>query len=143
MFLHRLINETPDGLFTDHINGDKLDNRRSNLRTVTLAENNMNMGKKSSNQSPYVGVSWWKRDRNWKAAVRYGEKNHNLGYYDTPEQAALVYNYYARKYRGEYARLNEILGRALSCGKVVVAAGSDGKGGGEGGGDDAAVCLAR
>ncbi len=35
------------------------------------------------------------------------------------------------------------LGRALSCGKVVVAAGSDGKGGGEGGGDDAAVCLAR
>jgi len=108
VFLHRLINETPDGLFTDHINGDKLDNRRSNLRTVTLAQNNMNMGKKLSNQAPYLGVSWWKRDNNWKAAIRYDDKNHNLGYYDTPEHAALVYNYYARKYRGEYARLNEI-----------------------------------
>src|SRR6185312_11253601 len=46
-YMHRLINETSDGMMTDHINRDKQDNRKSNLRTVTASQNQENIGYKA------------------------------------------------------------------------------------------------
>ena len=75
--LHRLINKTPEGYVTDHINNDKLDNRRKNLRTVTQKENMRNM----TNQ----GKGYWyqKQNKNWVVEV-YGI---HRGCFNTEEEA--------------------------------------------------------
>lgn len=108
ILMHRLVNNTPKGLFTDHINGNKLDNRRENLRTVDLTQSAWNVGKKPYNTSGYIGVAWWKRDCKWTAQIMYGRRMHRVGYFDTKEQAALAFNVVARELKGEYARLNTV-----------------------------------
>ncbi|MMZ67947.1 hypothetical protein D1872_305870 [compost metagenome] len=51
VLMHRLILDAPPGLVTDHINHDKLDNRKANLRLCTRHENNRNMPLRSNNKS--------------------------------------------------------------------------------------------
>src|SRR5260221_205877 len=58
VWMHRVINNTPAGRDTDHINRDRLDNRRSNLRTATFSQNSMNKGLSKSNTSGIKGISW-------------------------------------------------------------------------------------
>lgn len=60
VFMHRVIAETPIGLETDHANGDKLDNRRCNLRVATMAENQRNRPAYRNNKSGLKGVSFHK-----------------------------------------------------------------------------------
>lgn len=85
-----------DPLCADHINGDKLDNRRANLRAVTQRQNQQNrQGAKAGNQSGFRGVCFNKRKGNWRAYV--GAEY--LGSFPTPEQAAHVAAE-ARKARG-------------------------------------------
>jgi hypothetical protein len=67
--MHRLINNTPKGSVTDHINGNTLDNRKVNLRSANQSENCYNRGKMSNNTSGYVGVCWDKATGQWRAAV--------------------------------------------------------------------------
>jgi hypothetical protein len=64
--LHRLVNQTPSGLFTDHINHNKLDNRKVNLRSVTQWGNSQNNAK---NTSGCVGVSFDKKSGKWRAKI--------------------------------------------------------------------------
>lgn len=78
--LHRLIANTPEGLFTDHKNHDRLDNRLSNLRVVTQAEN-------MANYRGAKGYAWDKSKKRW--IVRY--KKTFYGRYDTEEQASRAY----------------------------------------------------
>ncbi len=114
ILMHRLVNNTPDGLFTDHINGNKLDNRRENLRTVTLTTSAWNVGMKPTNTSGYSGVTWWERDRKWTAQVMHNRRMHRIGYFDTKEHAALAYNVAAQELKGPYARLNVVPHESLS-----------------------------
>jgi hypothetical protein len=66
IMMHRVINKTSDGLFTDHINGNGLDNQKHNLRDSTRSENAINAGSREG-QSVYKGVS---RDKNrWVAEI--------------------------------------------------------------------------
>src|ERR1700761_3134479 len=58
ILMHRVINKTPDDYYTDHINGNGLDNRKENLRSVTRGENQQNRKKNSKSSSKYKGVSW-------------------------------------------------------------------------------------
>lgn len=74
---------------TDHRNGDRLDNRRRNLRSGSALLNNQNLTVlRSDNRSAHRGVIWHKTKRRWWAYARLGGKQHSLGYHDTPEQAA-------------------------------------------------------
>src|SRR3990167_452436 len=87
---------------TDHINHNKLDNRKINLRAVTTSQNQWNRKLGKNNTSGYKGVALEKRNNKWKARI----KKKFLHYFDTPEKAAQTYNEAAQAYFGEYAKLN-------------------------------------
>jgi len=76
-FIHN--REVPE--FVDHQNGDKLDNRMSNLRNVTQHENNKNMPKQKSNKSGFVGVILFKPTGRWMSYIDVNRKRKHLGYY--------------------------------------------------------------
>jgi hypothetical protein len=101
--MHRVILNAPDGLQVDHINGDGLDNRRSNLRLATNAQNLQNQKRRSTNTSGYKGVSLY-RDGRWSARIRANGRRVFLGYFATPELAHAAYCAAAEKYHGEFAR---------------------------------------
>lgn len=107
--MHRLIMRAKKGQILDHINGDRFDNRKENLRFCTNSQNLANRSKTSLNKSGYKGVTFIPgRLRPWRAVITYKGKYTNLGYFETKEQAALAYNKAAVKYFGEFARYNQI-----------------------------------
>jgi len=109
VFMHRLINKTPDGLFTDHINLNKLDNRKTNLRNANKAQNSTNRIVRKDNTSGYKGVVWHNVGNGyWKAYITIEKKHKHLGLFRDKIQAATAYNEAAIKYFGQYARLNII-----------------------------------
>ena len=104
IMMHRLINSTPDGMETDHINRDRLDNRKHNLRSVSKSKNIQNM-KTRSGSSIFRGVT--KSPYNtWMARIIVNGKLHYLGYHPSEREAATVYDDAAKKYFGEHAGLN-------------------------------------
>jgi len=100
--MHALIMETPEGFVTDHIDGDGLNNRRSNLRICTNTDNIRNSKAKVGRQ--YKGVIQYRR--RWLATVTEKRKSIIIGRFDTPEEAALCYDAKAKELYGEFARLN-------------------------------------
>ena len=90
----------------DHINGDRADNRIVNLREADASENNYNSGRRAHNKSGYKGVIWYRTRSTWRAEIRANGQRRNLGYFDTPEKAALAYDAAARQMHGEFAHLN-------------------------------------
>jgi hypothetical protein len=93
--------QDPGDLQVDHANGDKDDNRISNLRLATNAQNVSNTGLKANNKSGYKGVHWHKAANAWVAAIN----RKHLGCFEHPEQAALAYVRAAEALHGEFARL--------------------------------------
>ena len=108
ILLHRFIMSTPKGLHTDHINGNKLDNRKCNLRICTPSQNQMNSRKNITKSSKYKGVSWFKRDSCWRAYISTKGKQFHLGYFKSEKNAAKAYNKKARKLFGIYSFLNKV-----------------------------------
>lgn len=107
--MHRLILETPKGMVSDHINGNRLDNRRDNLRIATYAENARNKGNQA-HTSIYKGVGWKKDNNLWQVRIHIGDKWHHVGLYEEEIAAAVAYNEKAIEVFGEHARLNVIPG---------------------------------
>lgn len=78
--LHRfLLGPAPEGMEWDHINRDKLDNRRANLRAVTGSVNQRNKWNRSDNSSGFRGVSWLKQREKWEAYIQAGGRKRHLG----------------------------------------------------------------
>jgi hypothetical protein len=94
-YLHQFISNTPKGMDTDHINGDTLDNRKSNLRIVTHRQNMLNSKIPKNNTSGYKGVTFKKSNNKWQAQteVRFGKtrKHIFIGYFDSKEKANEAY----------------------------------------------------
>jgi hypothetical protein len=87
----------------DHINGNKSDNRKENLREANHSENGMNTGKKSNNTSGFKGVYWNKKQKKWLAKIEYGYHQKALGSFETPEEAHNAYCLAAKEYHGKFA----------------------------------------
>ena len=108
ILMHRLIANTPKGLDTDHINGNRLDNRRKNLRICDTSENTRNRGIDKNNTSGYRGVSWHKRIRKWQSRITVYGKFIQGGYFSDIKEAAKKYNELSIKYHGEFGYQNKL-----------------------------------
>jgi hypothetical protein len=106
-YLHRILMNTPEGMWTDHIDHNRSNNQKSNLRVCTPGQNLYNKPKHHGS-SKYKGVSWFSRDSKWTARVTVNGKPKNLGYFDKEEDAAREYNRQAMIHYGEFAYLNTI-----------------------------------
>lgn len=104
MRMHRLLTE----LMSDHIDGNGLNNQRSNLRACTFSQNNANMKSRTGSSSSYLGVSWCNRQKKWRASIQKNGKSKSLGYWDSEIKAAKVYNFEAIKLHGTFTKLNTI-----------------------------------
>lgn len=103
--LHRVImGEINTSNVIDHINRNRMDNRKNNLRVVTNQENSFNQTIRKNNTSGIIGVSWWSRDNNWMAQIKHNYKRHFLGYYEDINDAIRARLQAEIKYFGaEYA----------------------------------------
>jgi len=106
--MHRFIMGAKKGQEIDHINSNKLDNRKENLRFCTHLENITRIGIRKNNSTGYVGVSKKSYGRPYRAYLRSAGIQLFLGTFDTPEEAALAYNDAAKKHFGEFAYLNQV-----------------------------------
>jgi hypothetical protein len=86
-YMHRIVTRAPKGTYVDHINGDKLDNRKSNLRLVTNSENMQNLrGAYRTSRTGIRGVSPF--EGRFRATVVVNYKQHHIGLFDTIDEAA-------------------------------------------------------
>ena len=85
--MHRVINKTPDGLFTDHINRNKLDNRRMNLRTVNKSLNEHNTSVRKNSRSGVKGVIWETRRQKWRSEIMINRVKIFVGYFNDVNEA--------------------------------------------------------
>ena len=109
--MHRMILERAIGRpltkkeLVDHIDGNGLNNCRSNLRIATSSQNMQNSKKSKANTSGFKGVSYHRRAQKWCAAISVNGKNKYLGLFESPEKAHEAYCEAAKKYFGEFAKL--------------------------------------
>ncbi len=108
VMMHRLIMDTPKDMDTDHINGDKLDNRCSNLRVCTTSQNAMNRA--SVSKCGVKGVTERKNGR-WQAHIGFKGKQETIGTFDTIYEAAMAYNKRAKELYGNFAKTNRLAQR--------------------------------
>ena len=93
----------------DHIkqvDGSHAQDRLSNLRIVSRSQNLKNQAVRSTNTSGYKGVSFYKPTNRWAARITSCGRAKHLGYFSTPEAAALAYDKAAKELHGEFAQLN-------------------------------------
>ena len=90
----------------DHINRNKLDNRRENLRIVTRGQNVRNIFKRKDSPNKFKGIHYIKAKNKWIARIQINGKRISSGYFLTEEEAAKRYDELAKKYHKEFASLN-------------------------------------
>jgi hypothetical protein len=94
----------PHPLAIDHINGIPSDNRITNLRPATPAQNAKNMRKREGTTSKYKGVSWHVKNGKWQAQIKVDNRNIYLGCHSNELDAHLAYCAAAAELHGEFAR---------------------------------------
>ena len=97
--LHTLLLKTPSGMCVDHVNGDTLDCRLSNLRPATFSQNQWNRKICVRNKWGYKGASWDKHNKKFRSNCNGVFQ----GNFNTPEEAHLMYCFAANYFFGEYA----------------------------------------
>jgi HNH endonuclease len=109
IYLHRLVvfgkKSSSSKMQVDHINRDRLDNRRENLRICSGRQNSGNVGPRNKKFKGVCKVNR-KLTKPWTAYIKLDSGTKNLGYFKTAEEAAKVYDQAATKKYGEFAWLN-------------------------------------
>jgi hypothetical protein len=110
VWMHNVILPPPRGKIVDHFNHNGLDNRRTNLRIATRGQNTCNCGKRKGCSSRFKGVIYryrkHSRRKHWYAYINANGNRNYLGCYAAEEEAGKAYDAAAKKYHGEFARLN-------------------------------------
>lgn len=103
--MHQQLAASLPGDRVDHEDGDKLNNRRNNLRGADVFQNQWNR-KKQSGSSVYKGVTWHKKEKKWRAQIQVNKRKIVLGRYGSEHEAGMAYLKAAREYFGEYAKFD-------------------------------------
>jgi len=104
--MHRLLMDDPVGLEVDHINHDKSDNRRCNLRIATRQQNSFNHPGQSNSLSGIKGARWNRCKRKWQSSIKVNGESIHLGWFDCPVLAAGIYRTAELHFFGDFARKN-------------------------------------
>jgi len=111
ILMHRIILDTPDGVMTDHINRNGLDNRKANLRLCTSSENAKHRRVLSNSKTGIKGVGLRKNRKSRYVVLLYvNDKSLYIGCYKTIEAAAKAYDTAALQYHGDFALTNKMMG---------------------------------
>lgn len=108
IYMHRMIMDTPLKLDTDHIDGNKLNNLKSNLRVATHSQNLCNRKITKDLTSQFKGVCWHKHNNKWHARIMLNYKYKHLGFFTDETEAAQAYNDMAVEIFGEFALINNL-----------------------------------
>lgn len=90
LYFHRIIMDSPEGMTIDHIDGNTLNNRKFNLRSILEKDNHKNVKKKSTNTSGIRGVSLNKKEQKWVIDFTYEEKRYYFKHFDSIEEAVYL-----------------------------------------------------
>lgn len=101
---HRCVVDAQKGTEIDHIDGNKLNNQKSNLRVCSSSQNSMNRGKQKNNLSGYKGVSWYKNLKKWRASIQIQGKKIHLGYFEKIKDAETAYDEIAKRLFGVFSK---------------------------------------
>ena len=109
--VHRIVyvlatNKNIDKFFVDHIDGNKSNNKTSNLRLATNQQNSCNKQAQAKSTSIHKGVSWDKKCKKWRAQICVNYKKINLGIFEKETDAAIAYNQAAQTHHNSFAVLN-------------------------------------
>lgn len=104
VYIHRFIMNSPKGLVIDHINGNRLDNRRENLRACTVRENVINSRLSKNNTSGFTGISYRKDRKMYRSYIFVNRRQIFLGYHTDLESALKTRKTAEKSYFGEFAR---------------------------------------
>ena len=102
--MHRALMGDPIGFEVDHVDGNGLDNRRSNLRQATPSQNQFNQRLSSANSSGFKGVTWCRKGRRWKARIKVKNVLKHLGTFTSPEAAHAAYCAASERFHGDFGR---------------------------------------
>lgn len=104
--MHRLLMKFPKGKDIDHIDGNGLNNQRSNLRIASRGQNLCNRGKQSNNTTGFKGVSFNKHLRKYDSEITFRGKKFKIGHFTDKIDAAVAHDLWARDIHGEFAFTN-------------------------------------
>jgi hypothetical protein len=102
LLMHRVVLRAAPDVLVDHRDGNRLDNRKDNLRSASHRQN-------AQNRAPIAGRRWkgvYAAGDRWKARIKHDGRMIHLGAYESEEIAALAYDLAARQLFGAFARLN-------------------------------------
>jgi len=105
--MHRVVLGLTDSkIFVDHIDGNGLNNQKSNLRPSSLSENRRNSKANKTGTSIYKGVCWNTESKKWRSKITFNGKTIFIGYFLNEEECAKAYDKKAKELFGEFAYLN-------------------------------------
>lgn len=102
--MHRVIAGAPETHCVDHVNGNGLDNRRSNLRVATTSQNICNARIRSDNKIGLKGVALHRQTGKFRARIKANGRDIHLGLFETADAAHYAYSEAARIFFGDFAR---------------------------------------
>lgn len=107
VLMHRLILDAKPGQIVDHIDGDGLNNQKTNLRLCDAAQNVWNR-RLVTGKSRFIGVSFDTASRKWEACIRHRGRSFKIGRFADEIEAAIAYDAACQILRGEFAVLNGV-----------------------------------